>query len=79
MNGSAGAFVFAVSAVDADSGENGVVQYFFFGVGTDYFNINQTTGEIRVAASGVDFEVVNAIGNPLMLTLVAQDNGKSCD
>lgn len=76
MNGSAGAFVFAVSAADDDSGDNGAVQYFLFGVGTDYFNIDQTTGEIRVAPSGVDFEVVNVIGNPLILTLVAQDNGK---
>lgn len=79
MNGSAGAFVFAVSAVDVDSADNGVVQYFIFGVGTDYFNINQTTGEIHVAASGVDFEVVNPLGNPLILTLLAQDSGMSCD
>ena len=64
-----------MSAFDSDSGDNGVVQYFLFGVGSNYFTINQTTGEIHVAASGVDFEIVNVIGNPLSLTLIVQDNG----
>lgn len=65
-----------MSAIDSDIDDNGVVQYFLFGVGSNHFTINQTTGEIRVAASGVDFELVNVIGNPLILTLIVQDNGK---
>lgn len=73
------AFVFDVSAIDADSGDNGVVQYFLFGVGSSYFSINQTMGEVRVAVTGVDFEIVNVIGNPLILTLIVQDNGKSIE
>ena len=76
LNGSAGAFVFLVSASDADIGQNGVVQYFLFGAGSQYVSINQSTGEIRVAGSDIDFEVVNGMGNPLVLTLIAQDNGK---
>ena len=69
--------MFSVSATDADIGQNGVVQYFLFGAGAQYVSINQSTGEIRVSSTGIDFEVVNAMGNPLVLTLIAQDNGKS--
>ncbi len=65
-----------MSAVDADLGDNGSVQYFLFGVGNTYFSIDSATGEIRVVAPGVDFEVVNVIGNPLVLTVIAQDNGE---
>ena len=75
-NGSAGAFVFLVSANDADIGQNGVVQYFLFGTGSQYVRINQSTGEIRVSSEGIDFEVINTIGNPLVLTLIAQDSGE---
>ncbi len=69
--------MFLVSATDADIGLNGVVQYFLFGAGSQYVTINQSTGEIRVADADIDFEVVNAMGNPLVLTLIAQDTGES--
>lgn len=74
-NGSAGALVSTVTAVDADIGENGVVEYSLFGIGTRYFNIDAVTGDIRVSSSGVDFEEVNPMGNPLQLIVIAQDNG----
>jgi hypothetical protein len=73
---SGGASIFSISATDSDSGVNGVVQYLLFGVGSNFFSINQTTGEVLVAESGVDFEVVNVIGNPLILTIIVQDSGK---
>ena len=48
-----------MSATDADLGQNGEVQYFLFGVGAQFVSINQSTGEIRVSSTGIDFEVVN--------------------
>ena len=74
-NGSAGALVTTVRATDDDIGENGQVQYSLFGIGTRYFSIDSDTGDIRVSSSGVDFEVVNPMGNPLQLIIIAQDNG----
>lgn len=68
--------MFSVSAIDADIGLNGVVQYFLFGAGSQYVTINQSTGEIRVANTDIDFEVVNVMENPLELTLIAQDSGE---
>lgn len=74
-DGSAGALVTTVRATDADIGENGEVQYSLFGIGIQYFSIDSDTGDIRVSSSGVDFEVVNLMGNPLQLIVIAQDNG----
>ena len=74
-NGSAGAYVSTVTAIDSDIGPNGEVQYGLFGLGTRYFGINSTTGDIHVSSSGVDFEEINPMGNPLQLIVIAQDNG----
>lgn len=68
-----------MSAIDADIGQNGQVTYSLFGSGALSFSIGSVTGEIRVSSLGVDFEVVNVMGNPLILTIVAQDRGESCD
>ena len=61
--------------MDADIGENGAVQYRLFGPGIRYFNIDSDTGEITVSSAGVDFEVINPMSNPLLLIVIAQDNG----
>ena len=75
-NVSAGALVFTVMATDADIGRNSQVQYLLFGDGSEFFTLSPSSGELQVGSSGIDFEVVDPIGNPLILTVVAHDDGK---
>ena len=63
-----------VTAEDADIGSNGMVHFLLFG--TEYFNIDPMTGEVTISAAGLDFEVVDEIENPLLLTIIVQDAGK---
>lgn len=76
MQGSAGIFIASVSAIDADVGQNGEVSYQLFGPEENYFSINSVTGNISVSDSGIDFEIVNAVANPITLMIFAQDNGE---
>lgn len=52
------------------------MEYLLFGPGLQYFSIDRQTGVISVAESGVDFESVNAMMNPLIMTVIAQDRGQ---
>lgn len=63
-------------ATDADIGRNSQVQYLLFGDGREFFTLNSSSGELRIGPSGIDFEVIDPIGNPLILTVVAHDDGK---
>ena len=63
-------------AVDADSGANSNISYLLLGPNINLFTIDTATGIIRVSEVGLDFEVINVLGNPLMFTLIAQDAGK---
>ena len=79
LDGSEGADVFTVLAIDPDFGQNGEVTYLVLGLGTQYFNINQSTGEITVSSQGVDFEIVNSMMNPVVITLIAEDDGETLE
>ena len=68
--------ILKVHAVDADSGENGDIYYFFKKFSTrsqndNSFTLDPHTGVIRVARS-LDF----TSGNLIQMTVVAQDRGK---
>ena len=74
INSSAGNFVYTVTAVDIDSGNNSVVMYSLAGRGSQSFVIDPETGEVRVSDIGVDFETIPE--NPLQLTVIAADLGR---
>ena len=66
--------MFTVSAQDADIGTNGQIAYSLTGSFVQFFSIDPSTGVIRVAEIGVDFEALG--GNPIIiLTVIATDQG----
>jgi len=68
--------VFDVDAVDADAGANATITYLLLGPSISLFTMETATGIIRVSEVGLDFELINVIGNPLQFTLIAQDTGE---
>ena len=76
LNGSVGVLVLVVLAMDGDIDANGNISYLLLAPDINYFNLNPVTGEIRISSIGLDFEVINSKGNPLVFTLIAQDGGE---
>ena len=74
INNTAGNFVYTVTALDIDSGNNSVVRYSLAGRGSQSFVIHPETGEVRVSDIGVDFETIPE--NPLQLNVIAADLGR---
>ena len=71
-----GKVITTVTALDADEGENGTVSYaitnYDKSVAESWFQISETTGEISVSSSEIDYNPVNG---RVSLTVTATDNG----
>ena len=65
--------MYSVLAVDADSGDNGMVRYSLVGFGTEAFIVDPISGDIRVSAIEVDYEAIP--GSTLLLNVIASDLG----
>lgn len=63
-----------IIASDADSGQNGVINYFIGTIGVPYFTINQTTGTILLQ-SGVAIADLVVTRFPITFQVYAQDQG----
>lgn len=63
-----------IIASDADSGQNGVINYFIGTIGVQYFTINQTTGTILLQ-SGVSITDLLVNRFPITFQVYAQDQG----
>jgi hypothetical protein len=63
-----------IIASDADSGANGLINYYIGSVGYPYFAINQTTGTIILRA-GVSITDLQVSQFPITFQVYAQDRG----
>ncbi len=70
-----GVLVYTVMAIDADEGTNSEITYSLEGSSRGEFIIDPTSGKVRVSEVGVDYERV--LDTPIVLTIIARDNGNT--